>query len=101
MSGVRRAEPRRRLRDRRHQAARSVKLRRADGPPLVIGHRGAAAVAPENTLAALQAAVDAGADLVEFDIAVDLTLAHSHREVPEQPLSLDEEIGRASCRERV
>jgi glycerophosphoryl diester phosphodiesterase len=60
-----------------------------DGPPLVIGHRGAAAVAPENTLAALQAAVDAGADLVEFDIGPDLRLAHSTREVPEEQVSLD------------
>jgi len=66
-----------------------VKLRRADGPPLVIGHRGAAAVAPENTLAALQAAVDACADLVEFDIGPDLRLAHSADEVPEQQVSLD------------
>jgi glycerophosphoryl diester phosphodiesterase len=66
-----------------------VKLRRADGPPLVIGHRGAAAVAPENTLAALQAAVDAGADLVEFDIGPDLRLAHSADEVPEEQVSLD------------
>jgi len=66
-----------------------VRLRRTDGPPLVIGHRGAAAVAPENTLAALQAAVDAGADLVEFDIGPDLRLAHSTREVPEEQVSLD------------
>ena len=66
-----------------------MRLRRTDGPPLVIGHRGAAAVAPENTLAALQAAVDAGADLVEFDIGPDLRLAHSTREVPEEQVSLD------------
>ena len=69
-----------------------VNLRRRDGPPLVIGHRGAAAVAPENTLAALQAAVDAGAHLVEFDIAPDLQLAHSRREVPEDSLSLDDAL---------
>jgi glycerophosphoryl diester phosphodiesterase len=66
-----------------------VNLRRGDGPPLVIGHRGAAAVAPENTLAALQAAVDAGADLVEFDIGPDLRLAHSAREIPAEQVSLD------------
>jgi glycerophosphoryl diester phosphodiesterase len=66
-----------------------VNLRRGDGPPLVIGHRGAAAVAPENTLAALQAAVDAGADLVEFDVGPDLRLAHSAQEVPEEQVSLD------------
>ena len=64
-------------------------LRRAEGPPLVIGHRGAAAVAPENTLAALQAAVDAGAHLVEFDVGPDLRLAHSARDVPQEQVSLD------------
>lgn len=35
---------------------------------LVIGHRGAAGVAPENTIEALRAGVDAGADMLEFDI---------------------------------
>jgi glycerophosphoryl diester phosphodiesterase len=64
-------------------------LRRDERPPLVIGHRGAAAVAPENTLAALEAAVAAGADLVEFDVSPNLILAHSHREVPEEPVELD------------
>lgn len=34
---------------------------------LVIGHRGARAVAPENTLPSFEAALAAGADLVEFD----------------------------------
>lgn len=34
----------------------------------VIGHRGAAALAPENTLAALRAGLDAGADGVEIDV---------------------------------
>ena len=69
-----------------------MNLRRRDGPPIVVGHRGAAAVAPENTLAALQVAVDAGAQLVEFDIGPDLQLAHSRREVPEDSLSLDEAL---------
>jgi glycerophosphoryl diester phosphodiesterase len=69
-----------------------VNLRRGDGSPIVIGHRGAAAVAPENTLAALQVAVDAGAHLVEFDIGPDLQLAHSRREVPEERLSLDDAL---------
>jgi len=67
-----------------------VDLRRRDGRrPLVIGHRGAAAVAPENTLASLEAAVAAGADLVEFDIGLDLTLSHSRREVPGETVDLD------------
>ena len=36
--------------------------------PLIIGHRGASAVAPENTLAAFEAAIVAGADGIEFDV---------------------------------
>jgi glycerophosphoryl diester phosphodiesterase len=39
--------------------------------PLVIAHRGASAVAPENTLAAFRLAAEQGADAVELD--VDLT----------------------------
>lgn len=35
---------------------------------LVIGHRGAAGLAPENSMEALQAGVDAGADVLEFDV---------------------------------
>ncbi|WP_369052448.1 glycerophosphodiester phosphodiesterase [Kineococcus terrestris] len=37
-------------------------------PPLVIAHRGYSAVAPENTLAAFEAALRAGADVVETDL---------------------------------
>jgi len=37
-------------------------------PAVVIAHRGASAVAPENTLAAVRAAVEAGADWVEVDV---------------------------------
>ena len=36
--------------------------------PLVIGHRGASAEAPENTLAAFRSAIQAGADGIEFDV---------------------------------
>ena len=36
--------------------------------PLIIGHRGASAVAPENTIPAFEAAIDAGADGIEFDV---------------------------------
>jgi glycerophosphoryl diester phosphodiesterase len=36
--------------------------------PLIIGHRGASAVAPENTIAAFREAIAAGADGVEFDV---------------------------------
>lgn len=66
-----------------------MNLRRDGGRPLVIGHRGACAVAPENTLASLEAAVAAGADLVEFDVAPGLLLAHSPRETSSDALDLD------------
>jgi len=36
--------------------------------PLVMAHRGASGVAPENTLAAFEAALDAGADAIELDV---------------------------------
>lgn len=36
--------------------------------PLIIGHRGASAVAPENTMAAFRAALAMGADGIEFDV---------------------------------
>jgi glycerophosphoryl diester phosphodiesterase len=36
--------------------------------PLIIGHRGASRHAPENTLAAFQMAIDAGADGIEIDV---------------------------------
>ncbi|MCA9334940.1 glycerophosphodiester phosphodiesterase [Candidatus Saccharibacteria bacterium] len=37
---------------------------------LVIGHRGAAGLAPENTLESLRAGKDAGADILEFDVRI-------------------------------
>jgi glycerophosphoryl diester phosphodiesterase len=40
------------------------------GPQLVIGHRGAAAVRPENTLPAIQHAIALGVDAIEFDVRV-------------------------------
>ncbi|WP_432521692.1 glycerophosphodiester phosphodiesterase [Kineococcus sp. SYSU DK006] len=39
--------------------------------PLVIAHRGYSAAAPENTLAAFEAALRAGADLLELDVRLD------------------------------
>jgi glycerophosphoryl diester phosphodiesterase len=44
--------------------------------PLIIAHRGASAVAPENTLAAFARAVSDGADGIEFDVRL------SHDKVP-------------------
>jgi len=37
---------------------------------LIIGHRGAAELAPENTLKSVQVAIDSGIDMVEIDIAL-------------------------------
>jgi len=59
-----------------------ISLERRDGRPLVIGHRGAAALAPENTLSGFRAAVAARVDLIEFDVLSlaggELVVAHSH-----------------------
>jgi glycerophosphoryl diester phosphodiesterase len=41
--------------------------------PLIIGHRGASAHAPENTLAAFRLALAQGADGIEFDVKRSLT----------------------------
>jgi glycerophosphoryl diester phosphodiesterase len=58
-----------------------LSLDRRDGRPLVIGHRGAAALAPENTIGSLRAAHAAGVDIIEFDVLAlasrELVLAHS------------------------
>jgi glycerophosphoryl diester phosphodiesterase len=43
-------------------------IRRADGRPLVIAHRGASAYAPEHTFAAWDLALDMGADYLEQDL---------------------------------
>jgi glycerophosphoryl diester phosphodiesterase len=59
-----------------------ISLDRRDGRPLCIGHRGAAALAPENTLASFRAAVATGVDLIEFDVLRlargVLAVAHSY-----------------------
>lgn len=72
-----------------------ISLWRRDGRPLRIGHRGAAALAPENTLASLRAALEAGVDLIEFDVvaappAGTLVVAHSVPEMQPETPTLDE-----------
>jgi glycerophosphoryl diester phosphodiesterase len=44
---------------------------------LRIGHRGAAALAPENTIASARAALAAGVDGIEFDVCPGLIVAHN------------------------
>ena len=65
------------------------------GDYLRLGHRGAAALAPENSLAAIEAALAVGADGVEVDVVADgerLRLAHSLRELTHESPSLDEAL---------
>ncbi len=40
----------------------------SEGAPLVIAHRGASSLAPENTMAAVYAALDLGVDMIEVDV---------------------------------
>jgi glycerophosphoryl diester phosphodiesterase len=49
----------------------------ADARPLVIGHRGASADAPENTIASFELALEQGADGIELDV---------HLSADEQPV---------------
>ncbi|MGZ4390778.1 MAG: glycerophosphodiester phosphodiesterase [Gaiellaceae bacterium] len=59
-----------------------IQLRRAEGRFARVGHRGASALAPENTLQALELAVELGCDMLEFDVLDladgTLVLAHSN-----------------------
>jgi glycerophosphoryl diester phosphodiesterase len=58
-----------------------IDLHRKDGRVLRIGHRGAAALAPENTLRGFATAVELGVDLIELDVLDlrdgTLVVAHS------------------------
>ncbi|MEX0674849.1 MAG: glycerophosphodiester phosphodiesterase [Gaiellaceae bacterium] len=61
-----------------------------------IGHRGAAALAPENTLASIEAAIQAGVDMVEVDVVLlpdgTLVLAHDPPGGPGNLPTLDEAL---------
>ena len=61
-------------------------------PPLIIGHRGARSLAPENTLASAQKALDSGADLWELDVAVtsDNELIIMHDDTLERTCNVEE-----------
>jgi glycerophosphoryl diester phosphodiesterase len=54
--------------DGRPPAAQAVEAAAFLGLPAVIGHRGAAGAAPENTLASIKKARELGASWVEFDV---------------------------------
>jgi glycerophosphoryl diester phosphodiesterase len=76
-----------------------IELRRR-GRPLLIGHRGAAALAPENSLAAIDAAARHGADGVELDVLRDaagrVVVAHGPAIPPDAP-PLADALARASA----
>ena len=57
-----------------------LRLRRPAGEFARVGHRGASALAPENTLEALELAVELGCDMLEFDVLdlVDGTVVLVH-----------------------
>jgi glycerophosphoryl diester phosphodiesterase len=71
-----------------------VNLLRGDGSVLRIGHRGAAALAPPNTIAAVEAALAHGVDLIELDVFGrpdrTLVLGHSRRELGDEPVTLED-----------
>src|SRR6266511_1483757 len=62
------------------QATALIALRRPAGEFARVGHRGASALAPENTLEAFELAVELGCDMLEFDVLdlVDGTLVLVH-----------------------
>lgn len=72
-----------------------MRVRSLPGRPLVVGHKGAAALAPENTIASLEAALRLGVDIVEFDVCpgpAGLVLAHSVEELGDDPVPLEEAL---------
>jgi glycerophosphoryl diester phosphodiesterase len=83
-----------------------IELRRPEGHFARVGHRGASALAPENSLRALELAVELGCDMLEFDVLdVDdgtVVLAHSDSVVRRQRstlVTLDDAL--AFCAERL
>lgn len=91
------------------QAALAVISMNLRSDVTITAHRGASTVAPENTLAAFQAAVDAGADAIEFDVRLSADgavvvfhdsdfrrIAGDPRAVVETPLAAMREIDAGS-----
>jgi glycerophosphoryl diester phosphodiesterase len=72
-----------------------VKLRR-DARVIRVGHRGAAALAPENTLESFEAALVHGVDAIEFDVVAladgPLVVGHSLSELPDSRATLDDAL---------
>ena len=73
-----------------------MKLLREAGPLIRVGHRGAALLAPENTLESFEAALAQGVDAIEFDVVAPadgpLLIGHSLSELPKRPATLEEAL---------
>ncbi len=61
-----------------------------------VGHRGAAAIAPENTISSIAAALECGMDMVEFDVVRRsdgrLVLAHGAEDIGEDSPTLEDAL---------
>ncbi len=73
-----------------------MRLLRDRGPLIRVGHRGAAALAPENTVRSFEVALAHGVDAIEFDVLDlnrgPLVLSHSRDNVAEEPATLDDAL---------
>jgi len=71
-----------------------LNLLRGSGRLLRVGHRGAASLAPANTIEAVEAALAHGVDMVELDVFAGpdgkLVLGHSRHELKDEPVALDD-----------
>jgi glycerophosphoryl diester phosphodiesterase len=80
----------------------TIQLRRADRMFARVGHRGASALAPENTIEALELAVELGCDMLEFDVLAQrdgtLVLSHSLRDVTPAVPTLDDTLAFCATR---
>src|SRR5438045_1167125 len=82
----------------RHGRAPPPQLRellRGAGGVMRVGHRGAAALAPESSLEAIEAAAECGADAVELDVLPGLVVAHGPEVPPDAP-RLDDALALAA-----
>ncbi len=73
-----------------------MRILREGGPLIRVGHRGAATLAPENTLESFEAALRLGVEAIEFDVLAlpdgPLVLGHSLAELAPDPPTLAEAL---------
>ena len=75
-----------------------LRIERVEGRALRVGHRGVAALAPENTLESLRLAAELGMEMVEFDVVERpggaLVLAHGdHVDPGHDPAAFEAALG--------